>query len=41
MMPSDIIRMKQMEDENAKFKKLTADLSHYKLRMKHVILKKQ
>lgn len=40
MMPSDMKRMKQLEDENAKLKKLVADLSLDKIMLQDVISKK-
>jgi putative transposase len=40
MMPSDMKRLKQLEDENAKLKKLVADLSLDKVMLQDVISKK-
>lgn len=40
MMPSDMKKMKQLEEENAKLKKLVADLSLDKLMLQDVISKK-
>ncbi len=39
MMPSDMKKMKQLEEENAKLKKLVADLSLDKLMLQDVISK--
>lgn len=40
MMPSDMKRLKQLEDENAKLKKLVTDLSLDKVMLQDVISKK-
>jgi len=40
MLPSDMKRLKQLEEENAKLKKLVADLSLDKLMLQDVISKK-
>ena len=40
MMPSDVKRLKQLEEENAKLKKLVADLSLDKIMLQDVISKK-
>ena len=39
MMPSDMKRLKQLEEENAKFKKLVADLSLDKAMLQDVLSK--
>ena len=39
MLPSDMKRMKQLEEENAKLKKLVADLSLDKVMLQDVISK--
>ena len=40
MLPSDMMRLRQLEEENAKLKKLVADLSLDKLMMHNVLTKK-
>lgn len=40
MLPSDMKRLKQLEEENAKLKKLVADLSLDKLMLQDVLTKK-
>lgn len=40
MLPSDVKRMKQLEEENAKLKKLVADLSLDKIMLQDVLSKK-
>ncbi len=40
MLPSDMKRLKQLEEENAKLKKLIADLSLDKLMLQDVLTKK-
>ena len=40
MLPSDMKRLKQLEEENAKLKKLVADLSLDKLMLQDVLAKK-
>jgi putative transposase len=40
LMPSDVKRLKQLEEENAKLKKLVADLSLDKIMLQEVISKK-
>ena len=40
MMPSDMKKMKQLEEENAKLKKLMADLSLDKIMLQDVLSKK-
>ena len=40
MLPSDIKRLRQLEEENAKLKKLVADLSLDKLMLQDVLTKK-
>jgi putative transposase len=40
MLPSDVKRLKQLEEENAKLKKLVADLSLDKVMLQDVISKK-
>jgi putative transposase len=40
LMPSDVRRLKQLEEENAKLKKLVADLSLDKIMLQEVISKK-
>lgn len=40
MMPSDMKKMKQLEEENAKLKKLVADLSLDKIMLQDVLSKK-
>jgi len=40
MLPSDMKRLRQLEDENAKLKKLVADLSLDKLMLQDVLTKK-
>ena len=40
MMPSDMKKMKQLEEENAKLKKLVADLSLDKVMLQDVLSKK-
>ena len=40
MLPSDVKRLKQLEEENAKLKKLVADLSLDKIMLQDVISKK-
>ena len=39
-MPSDMKRLRQLEEENAKLKKLVADLSLDKLMLQDVLTKK-
>ena len=40
MLPSDMKRLRQLEEENAKLKKLVADLSLDKLMLQDVLTKK-
>ncbi len=40
MLPSDVKRMKQLEEENIKLKKLVADLSLDKIMLQDVLSKK-
>ena len=40
MLPSDMKRLRQLEEENAKLKKLVADLSLDKLMLHDVLTKK-
>ena len=40
MLPSDMKRLKQLEEENVKLKKLVADLSLDKLMLQDVLTKK-
>ena len=40
MLPSDMNRLRQLEEENAKLKKLVADLSLDKLMLQDVLTKK-
>ena len=40
MLPSDMKRLRQLEEENAKLKKLVADLSLDKLMLQDVLIKK-
>jgi putative transposase len=40
MLPSDLKRLKQLEEENSKLKKLVADLSLDKIMLQDVLSKK-
>ena len=40
MLPSDMKRLRQLEEENAKLKKMVADLSLDKLMLQDVLTKK-
>jgi putative transposase len=40
MLPSDLKRLKQLEEENSKLKKLVADLSLNKIMLQDVLSKK-